>query len=70
MFRTHRLLTQTLAVMSRRGLAAKAEMVESAYKRNIELANFNPNNYDVPIRAPTLDDGMEPYGPWEQAYEA
>jgi hypothetical protein len=36
----------------------------------IDLARFNPNNYDVPIRTVTMDDCLEPYGSWEVAYQA
>jgi hypothetical protein len=30
----------------------------------------NPSRYDIPLRPVTMDDTMEPYGPWQMAYEA
>lgn len=52
-------------------MTANADKVPAtAAKRSLELANFNPNNYSVPIRMATMDDCMEPYGSWQVAYEA
>lgn len=36
----------------------------------VDMANFDPKNYSVPIRPYTMDDMMEPYGPWKMAYDA
>lgn len=61
-----------MALMSKEGLAKKADggVIDATAKRSLDLANFNPKHYDVPIRMPTMDDTMEPYGAWQVAYEA
>lgn len=59
-------LTPAMSV-GRRGL--QTGMVKfSSTKPDIQ--RFDPNNYNIPIRHPTMDDLMEPYGLWKQAYEA
>lgn len=34
------------------------------------LRDFDPNNYDIPVRPVTMDDLMEPYGSYKVAYAA
>lgn len=66
-----RFFSQTMALMSEHGLAKKGgATLDSAAKRSLDLANFNPNNYNIPVRPVTLDDCMEPYGSWQVAYDA
>lgn len=50
-------------------VSGKVESV-SQTKQSIDLTKFDPNNYSVPIRPITMDDGMEPYGSWKVAYAA
>lgn len=33
------------------------------------LQNYDPENYNIPLRPVTMDDLMEPYGSWKLAYE-
>lgn len=59
-------------MMFARRMMSTASKVETVWneRQRLDLANFNPNNYDVPIRPATMDDTMEPYGSWKVAYEA
>ena len=52
-------------------MASGTSMSHMANQRTagVDLANFDPNNYKVPIRPVTMDDMMEPYGSWKVAYE-
>lgn len=56
----------TIQLIKRRGLKTSATYLAESKS----LQNFNPNRYSVPLRAPTMDDLMEPYGSWKIAYEA
>lgn len=43
---------------------------QSGQPDRIAMQNFDPNNYSIPLRTPTMDDLMEPYGSWKDAYAA
>ena len=62
----------TAARLASRRLMSTVAKVESVQqtKQSIDLVNFNPNNYNVPLRPVTMDDTLEPYGSWKVAYEA
>lgn len=51
--------------MSRRHLHISTKLAAS----KTSLQDFDPNNYNIPVRVPTMDDMMEPYGSWKIAYE-
>lgn len=60
-----------MSAASAHSVASKNEAtLDATAKRSLDLANFNPNNYDVPLREITMDDLMEPYGSWDVAYAA
>jgi len=50
--------------------SSSSEVDKSSRYHGIDLANFDPNNYNIPVRPETMDDLMEPYGPYKQAYAA
>lgn len=62
-------------VVKRRGIqtsvkaASATTPTPSEPKTPAWAQNFDPNNYDIPLRVPTMDDCMEPYGSWKLAYE-
>lgn len=56
----------TIQLLKRRGLKTSATYLAESKS----LQNFNPHRYSVPLRAPTMDDLMEPYGSWKVAYAA
>ena len=62
-------------VILRRGLQTSASRMSDSHVAHRKfdekfLRDFNPKNYDIPIRAINMDDLMEPYGSWKTAYEA
>lgn len=59
-------LTRTpIMRMAKRGVANQSPVEQARM-----LQNFDPEHYDVPLRFPSMDDCMEPYGSWKTAYEA
>lgn len=59
-------IARTLLI-GRRSLKTVASSNAPSYNK---VANFDPNNYHIPVRPTTMDDLMEPYGSWKTAYEA
>ena len=57
-------------VFSSRMASSSSHVDQYSRTAGIDLENFDPNNYQVPVRPVTMDDYMEPYGPWKTAYEA
>lgn len=57
-----------LQLIKRRGLKTSASCLDAP--KALQNQNFNPNNYTIPLRRPTMDDLMEPYGSYKIAYAA
>lgn len=57
-------LSNALSKASPRMFSSKVDLT----KESVSLRS--PKVYNVPPRFPTMDDLMEPYGPWKQAYAA
>lgn len=59
-----------LARSSRYASSSSLSKEEQIKNDPVKLKKFDPHNYHFEPRILTMDDHMEPYGSWKQAYEA
>lgn len=71
---SHRLINSRIInaanLVTKRCLAVPSKSHENHGLTAKELLDFDPENYSLPLRPVTMNDCMEPYGPWKTAYEA
>lgn len=74
--------TRNLSILARRNENLVKLLSLSSSRRNksdltsatnappaVSTQKYDPNNYSIPLRMPTMDDLMEPYGEYDRAYE-
>lgn len=56
--------------MLSRGTTLRLSSSSATTTSSATLQNFNPNNYNIPLRPANYNDLMEPYGSFQVALEA